>query len=394
MMGRIAGVVWRKEIRDAARDPRALFYLVGLPLVFYPSLLLALEFLAQHMVGDVRPTPHRVAVANIEEAAGLARLLDRTEDLVVVESANPPLAVVQGQAHLGLEPLSGFDAALARGLAPRIDLYVNLALPGGADARQRVLDLLTEYEASLPPATTRGRAASTFTEGRFLVGEAVLVQPTEDLGFMVGLFPYFLVVLVLVGAAHMAIDITSGEKERRTLETLLVSPADRHQILMGKITATVTAAAAAGTLGMVGFAGAVELADLMSDGHPQLLSLPPGAFWIMGLGSLPAAFFLSALLVSLGVFARSSREGQTYTAYLQMPLLILALGAGYISLDSHAAYYMVPLLGTNLVQRAYLMGEGDVGHAILAAGTTLLLGVILAALAGRLFSRESTLFRM
>ena len=77
-----------------------------------------------------------------------------------------------------------------------------------------------------------------------------------------------------------------------------------------------------------------------------------------------------------------------------MPLLILALGAGYISLDSHPAFYLVPLLGTNLVQRAYLMGQGDVGHAALATGTTILLGIVLAHVAGRLFSRESTLFRM
>ena len=72
------------------------------------------------------------------------------------------------------------------------------------------------------------------------------------------------------------------------------------------------------------------------------------------------AFLLSALLVCLGVSARSSREGQTYAAYLQMPLFVLALGAGYLSVDASPAYYLVPLLGTNLVQRAYLLGQG--GH--------------------------------
>ena len=91
--------------------------------------------------------------------------------------------------------------------------------------------------------------------------------------------------------------------------------------LAGKA-ATVIAAMAAGIVGMAGFALAIALAKPLTGGSPFLLSLPPHAFWVLGLGNLPAAFFLSALLLALGTFARSSREGQTYAAYLQMPLLL------------------------------------------------------------------------
>jgi sodium transport system permease protein len=113
----------------------------------------------------------------------------------------------------------------------------------------------------------------------------------------------------------------------------------------------------------------------------------------LALGCLPTAFLFSTLLVGLGALARSAREGQTYGAYLQMPLLLLALSATWIP-PLHADWlYAVPLLGLNLVQKEFLTGNGDLGAAFVASGVTLLVGAVLGVAAARLFSSERVLFR-
>jgi sodium transport system permease protein len=378
MNTRTVHTIFRKEMLDAVRDPRALLYLVGLPLGFYPILLLFLEYVAHGIMGGMTTPPYAVYVNNIETATALVRTIDEAPDLLLVPSTAPGLAVAQGQAAVGLEPIAGFDEAVAAGVSPRIDLYVNQSIPAYADVRELVLAALTDYEARTGAAT--------------LVAETSL-GAAEDITFMVGLFPYFLVVLILVGAAHMAVDITAGEKERRTLETLLVAPAARSDILAGKTLATLAAAMSAALLGMLGFAAAIALADWLTGGRAYLLALPANAYWVMGIGSLPSAFFLSALLITLGTFARSSREGQTYAAYLQMPLLLLALGATYLTPAGASWPYVVPLLGVNLMQKEYLAGGGSTPHALVAVGSTVLLGVVLVLVSTWLFRRESILFR-
>jgi len=375
---RIVRTILRKELVDSVRDPRAVLYLVGLPLIFYPMLLLFLEYVAHSVMGGMTSPPYPVMMTNIEHAPELYELVDGSPYLRVVPTTAAGLAVAQGTAAVGLEPMSQFHDALADGLSPRVELYTNHSIPGYAEARTHVLDILTHFESS--------------RKANLVVAETVL-GVSGDLTFMVGLFPYFLIVLILVGAAHMAIDVTAGEKERRTLETLLVAPAARSDILAGKTLATLAASMAAAMLGMLGFAGAIHIADALTGGRAYLLGLPANAYWVMGLGSLPSAFFLSSLLIALGTFARSSREGQTYAAYLQMPLLLLALGATYVTPQNAEWPYAVPLMGVNLMQREYLEGTGDPMHAAVSVASTLAFGLVLSVLSSRLFARESILFR-
>lgn len=397
----IVRTVWAKELLDAIRDPRALLYLVGLPLVFYPGLLLLLELLARSMMGAPPVPPYTVAVAESAGVPLLTAVFVEEDDLLLVPAENALLEVAEGRVAVGIAPDPGYEDALAAGIAPRLALYTNLGVPGADEIQPLVHQRMAAYESALaevlvtgPPGGRGGRGPGAGRPPTHLaVTETVIGDPLGDVSFMVGLFPYFLVVLVLVGAAHMAIDVTAGEKERRTLETLLVTSADRGAILAGKALATVTASVGAGGLGMLGFALAIALADPLTGGRPVLLALEPRAFWILGAASVPTACFLSALLLTLGTVARSSREGQTYAAYLQMPLLLLALGATWVDGTDRPGLFLVPLMGMNLMQKEYLFGMGDPTHAAVAVAATLAATLLFGLLAARAFTRESVLFR-
>lgn len=376
-------VIWGKELTDAMRDPRALLYLVGLPLLFYPMLLLVLERVVSHLNADPGP-PYVVSVSAIETSSRLTTALVQVESLVLSPSANPAIDAATGRVPVGIEPAFGLDDALRDGVHPTVHVFTNLAAPGGAEARRHVLDALAAMGAerqghgtALPP---------------IVIAETVLQPPRHNTKVFTALVPYFLVALILVGSAHMAIDVTAGEKERRTLETLLVSGVDRSHIVLGKSLAALTAAVASALLGILGFVLSAWIATLIS-GSPQVLDLEPRSFFIFSLGCIPAAVFLSSLLLAVGTVARSVREGQTYAAYLQMPVLLVALSAMFLSPSQDAWWYAVPLLGTSWAQRLYLDSNGNPAFALIAAGSTLAFGIAFTWMSTRLFRKEGTLFR-
>ena len=170
------------------------------------------------------------------------------------------------------------------------------------------------------------------------------------------LFPVLLVLMSMTGAFYPAIDLGAGEKERGTMETLLICPATRGEIVAGKfftvfsfsLITTVLNIASMGLTG--GF-----LTDLAAGGGAGGLELPPASAlgWVLLL-ALPMAAMFSALSLALAMFARSSKEGQYYLT----PLLLIALGfSAFVSspLANISPFYSVmPLLGPALMLKALL----------------------------------------
>jgi sodium transport system permease protein len=162
---------------------------------------------------------------------------------------------------------------------------------------------------------------------------------------LVRVFPFMLVMWSLAGALYPAVDLCAGEKERGTMETLLITPASREEIVWGKF------------LTIWVFSGATTLLNLASMGLStwQFSGLIPGEalrpaplLWCIVL-LLPMSAFFSALCLAVGAYARSSKEGQYYLMplfLLSMPLIFLTLAPG---VELNALYSMVPLTGVALL---------------------------------------------
>jgi sodium transport system permease protein len=219
------------------------------------------------------------------------------------------------------------------------------------------------------------------------------------------LFPFLLVMMSLTGAFYPAVDLCAGEKERGTMETLLISPASRSEIVVGKFLTVMLASAMTAILNLVsmGLTG-VQLAHQvggMAAGplgrSPSSLMEPPtlqAAFWMVLL-LVPLAAFFSAVCVSLAVLARSMKEGQYYMTPLYlicMPLVFLTLMPG-IELDLF--YSLVPITGVALLLRALILGNYHVALRFFLP--VLVPTLVYAAVALRWaidqFQREDVLFR-
>jgi sodium transport system permease protein len=170
------------------------------------------------------------------------------------------------------------------------------------------------------------------------------------LDMLVRIFPFMLVMWSLAGALYPAVDLCAGEKERGTMETLLISPAGREEIVWGKF------------LTIWVFSAGTSLLNLLSMGLttwcfasqlPRVELTPVGLFWCVLL-LLPLSAFFSAVCLSIGAYARSSKEGQYYLMPLflvTMPLIFLTLAPG---VELNSFYSMVPVTGVALLMQRLL----------------------------------------
>jgi sodium transport system permease protein len=201
--------------------------------------------------------------------------------------------------------------------------------------------------------------------------------------------------MMAAGSMHTAIDATTGEKERSTLETLLATSATRAELVLGKCGAVLAAALTGALTSILGlwltFSVVMKLFPVTQDQALEL-TIGPDKLVFIFLTMLPAAVFFSAVLVAIGCFARSMREGQTYATYVYMGAVFLGL-MSFGHQTPPVSRFFVPILNTALVQREILMENVQMPHVLLAVGVTAAAALAMLVIAVRLFSNEEVLFR-
>jgi sodium transport system permease protein len=212
------------------------------------------------------------------------------------------------------------------------------------------------------------------------------------------ILPFVLLIWALTGAFYPAIDLCAGEKERGTLETLLSSPAERSEIVTGKLLTIMLFSVATAALNIVsmGLTGVFVINQMVSLGAGPQIGMPPllATLWLF-IALVPVSALFSALCLALAAFARSNKEGQYYLMPLllvSMPLMILPMAPG---VELTLGNSLIPLTGLVLLLRSLLEGEYLQALPFVppVVGVTLVCCVLALRWAIEQFNRESVLFR-
>jgi sodium transport system permease protein len=245
---------------------------------------------------------------------------------------------------------------------------------------------------AIEPIAVATRDASTTAE-----------RSSGQLGWLI---PFFIAVWTLAGGQMTAIDATAGEKERGTLEVLLVTPVRRGEVVIGKFLAVVAFGLSAATMAIVGYVlgGTVirsiflprlgpEASEMVAVMGGQLTVTPASVLLLLGSAVLMAAF-MAALLMSVTLFARSFKEAQTYVAPMSILLVVPGIALQFRDLiGTSAATYLIPVVNVMLLMDDAVKGSVAWGPTAVAWGTMLLGIAALLAFATANFRRESVLFR-
>jgi sodium transport system permease protein len=201
------------------------------------------------------------------------------------------------------------------------------------------------------------------------------------------MLPYFLILTSFLGGMWLAIDSTAGERERQSLEPLLVNPVAREQILLGKLCAAASFSFTSLTLGLLAFALAARL--LPSQQIQVSLNLGPRVMGSILLLMLPLLLLIVISQMVVAAFAKSYREAQTYVGLLQLLPLIPSIALAVLPVTPQLWMYALPLIGQQLTMLRLLRGE-LVSALPLALCTldTVLASVAAFLLARRLYESE------
>lgn len=384
--------VFNKELREIIRDKRVRNAATIMPLFVVALMMTLFGFIGTIANKDAKRKVH--VVANSSPLMAQLRKAKNLEIVDVPTEAAGVKLIQDGKARLLAvlgSPNNGQDHVLLR-FDPKEDgaQIAKAAFEGAfqGEIQERVTKTLATV--GLTPDKLSPIA---FDEKPVQVGEG-----NGASGILVGILPYLIVLFTFTGGVALAADLVAGEKERSTLETLLITPVGRTEIVLGKFLALTTVCVSAAVSGLLGFVLSAALKSGSSDivfktglGLSALGALE--VFLII----LPLAATFAGVLIAVSSYARNSREAQTYLGIMNLIVMVPAVFSQLIGLtEIGSAVWLpfVPILGAAAGIRAILLGKAS---ALAILGPTGI-GIVLAGLALftaiRLFHRESVLLRI
>ena len=380
--------IFRKELKDHLRDRRSILSGLIMP-VLGPLLLLLMFTLMASWVREDQPL--LVTVAGGQNAPNLIAFLQRSGAIVETAPADYEEQVRDGKLDLALSVPDDYGKEFGAGRSAPVQLIADSSRNKRRPQVFRARRLLEVYVRRMSALRMIARGVSPTLVAPLDLTDVDLATPEKTAANVLSMIPLFLLMAVFVGGLHLAIDATAGERERGSLEALLVNPVSRGAVVVGKWLAVVAATMAAVLISLGGFELAIARVPLQDLGVKFHLGLPEA----LGLlaACLPLCLFAAALQMTLALFARTFKEAQTY---LSMLMLVPIVPATFLSLQpikSTLWAMLVPVLGQTLLMSDVLRGErAPAGWFALAALATGACAAALLAWAARLLRSEKIVF--
>ena len=372
-------IVFKKELREVVRDRRTLIA-IGLAALATPLIMTVISQLATKTATQT----YTVGYSG-EIPIGLDVLLQATG--LKLERVADPATAARQQVDIGVV----FQTA-------QVDEYYDPTRQSAQIADTRLQTVLGRYEAAKAEAALRERGVDPGVLHPLPIKAHPLSSPIKAAGnaFLSFFLPYILITMVLTGGLSAALDSSAGERERKTLESLLLTPAPRSRILIGKILAISTISLVAAIAAIASMLLALtQIALPGAEGASSRITLTPLAAGVMVWLAILLAGTFSSLTLALGTLAKNFRQGQAYAT----PLYFITIFPASIILfipdfNPNLVYYLIPILNAVLVLRDAIVHNTVAWPALGVTSASLVVaGVICWLAALRLFTREALLVR-
>jgi len=409
---RIIATIWRKEISETLRDRRTLFITLVLPVLLYPLLIIGFTRLAESESQAALAKPSTIAVWGVVPEALQHELSSRSHLSVRPWLGAPP------EVRTGLEqrtlsapsttPVQRRNerprdpdvppeveeapteaSAAAREVVGARRAEVVLVLWGDGGNISIYFDSVREESQLAAARTSRVLQAYSRQLARepFAVAVRDVAPPSRQAGRIIGtMLPFLLLTLCIVGGLYPAIDLTAGEKERGTMQTLMCAPVLPGEIIGGKFLAVWTMSLASALANIVSLATTITR-TLPIDGT----AIPLSTYALTALVLLPVTLLTSALFLALAVFAKDYKEGQSFLTPVYMALAMPAAVTMLPTIQLNAWTTFVPVVNIALLIKALLVGEARTELVFLVLAASAMYAALALALAVRVFQREQVL---
>ncbi|HEY3439836.1 MAG TPA: ABC transporter permease subunit/CPBP intramembrane protease [Paludibaculum sp.] len=397
MRPRIVLTIVCKELLEALRDRRTLFMMIALPILLYPLLILGLSRLQEGQQAATAARASRVALwgelpgdtaqrlsekgkveliswagATESVRAGLTmnQLIAPPSQPLELEAADQPpkpnkmpdtpwakaaqQAILDRKADAVLIAWPGFAERVSKGELGVVTILYDSVRDNSRKARDRVSDGLRLYRVELQKQRERKLSLPPgFSTGIEMQSTNVATEQRKS-GMLIGtLLPYMLIMFSAMSGFYAAIDMTAGEKERGTMQTLLCAPVESLEIIGGKFLAVWSIAMIATVVNLLSLA--LTFSQIKMPGTQ--MSTPPSAYLIAFLMLIPISLMINSIFLAVGAFAKDFKDGQNFLTPILLGLLVplsVTMTPG-VELDGYLAF--VPIVNIALLIKGVFVGE-------------------------------------
>ncbi|WP_235762701.1 ABC transporter permease [Oceanobacillus alkalisoli] len=376
--------IYKKEMIDSFRDKRTLLLTVLLPIL----MMSALTFFYESLISDGEDETYTLAVEE-ELSTGQETILGTMDNVELLRTENPEQAFIDGDVQAAIVFADNFDAEVQAGEAGNVELIGDTFSQKSSNLIYIVTSKLAEYEqivvaerlqqANIDPSITQAVAM----EQRETNAEDSNIQ------VLALLIPLILSIAIGVGAGPSAADIFAGEKEKKTMEALLMTPVNRSTLLMAKYLTISSVGVIIGVITLT--VVAIEVA-FFTEHLKAAISFGDNMVAIIGMGALVTlvySFFVGALLMITSIVGKTVKEAQSYSTPIMMVIIFPAMMIGGLGVNEFTMnHFILPFVNIFAILTELLFGVVNYGHIFMTIGSNLVCIIIIFIISRILFSKD------
>jgi sodium transport system permease protein len=401
MNGRAIRIVYGKELRDSLRDRRTIISMIVVPVLVMPMLMFGVGALMFKTMTKARQEVPHVMIIGGENSPKVLSALRAARNLQVVPATGDfTNQIVEKRVRAVVKLPPDFDAAIAGGEKAEVDIYEYAGEMKSGFAAENLDAFFRNMRDATVQERLESRGVPVEVLKPFTIQRQNVAPPAKVTGSLLGgILPYIIIMLCLTGAMYPALDVTAGEKERGTMETILCCPVGRTDLVLGKFLMVLTASVGTVVLSLLSMGATFHIAKrAMADSMPRealqtVATIDIGGVAGVFLMLLPVAVMFSAVLLMVGLFSKSFREAQSYCGPLILVAVVPTVVAMLPGVDLNASLAVVPLLNVSLVCKEMISGTWHWNYIVLIFGSACLYAAAALAATVWMFHREEVLFR-
>lgn len=398
-----AVTVYRKEMLEMFRDKRTIFSTIILPFILYPLIFVGVSSLMMRQTAKLEEQGAVIALADSLKHQNSNRKYE-VDSLIVGElhkiehfrfvpySRSTDSLYAEDTVH----GIITFRDSMQTSRIPvyQVTLQYDQSTDRGKLIGSKVSKALQSAGKEIMRLRINQRGLSTEIANTVNLNQNDTSSPEKKLGSLLGsILPYLLIMLLIAGASVVAGDLVAGEKERKTLETLLVSSAHRNEIVLGKYMTIISFAMINVVVNLVSLYFSMRSIAGQSGLEMAGVKFPLSGFLVMLLALIPLATLYAALLLSISSFSRNMKEARSYEQPVLFISMFLAMSSLFPAIELNNGLALVPVINIALLFKAVMMSDYQVSHLLLTILSTVVLNIGAIILTVRLFNNESVLFR-
>ncbi|WP_143314601.1 ABC transporter permease [Clostridium sp. HBUAS56017] len=388
--------VLKKELTDILRDRKTIAFTIILPILIYPIMFKVMGSTMQKSSKDAEKEI-RVVIEGDKESS-LVEVLKTQDNITIEDVENPSKALKDGEIELIVNLPHNIDANIAEKKSNNIELLVDDQSDKSTIAAGMVNTLFEGYskqivEQRLNEVGINSSILTPFTvEQKSGISEDGKMNSVANM--LMGMLPAMIVILLLTPTMGLAADMGAGEKERGTFEPLLSTSGNRSSLLWGKIASMALIAVVALIASMSslfvsfkGYISSVAGTEISFDINSKAIAL-------IILFSLFIIIAICTLQIGISIYARSTKEANTYLSGLMVPMMLLVFVPMYMNVKNiQEVFFHVPLVNAVCVMKEFLFGIYNLQHIAIVIGWHIVYIIAIVSVTRYMFSREEVIFR-